>query len=475
LTSLVPPPVLFEGRLWTGEEIARLARAWRRDLFDVLSEVEEPVATVVVNRPEGIALFFALSSFHSPVIVLPPEPSEWHSSPPIPPGTRLFLPTAVAAAQRAADPLGLDVVVVEDASQLSDPSGDVAFLTAPGVVLFTSGSTDHPKPVYRRMAQVLAVAGDLMLAARAAAGSRITSALPIARPFGFNTALMAATVSGSQLALQDRFDPHALLELFATGHYHYWTGTPAMADLLSRAAPRGWRSARPPMCLVAGGVSARLADQFEERVGAPLRQVYGSTEVGTITADVRNGGRRGTSGHPLPGTRLHIGDNPQAAAPPGVSGRIWIEAPRYLMQGYGYPPNVEPREEVDGWWPTPDLGHMDESGRLTVDGRVDDCFRTNAGQLVNTSTVSQIAEELSGVTCAAAVPVSTTNGPALGLLAESHEGTVVADLRRHLARALPAWAQPHVVSTTRALPRLPSGKVDRRTCIALLEDVLSGR
>jgi len=471
-TSLVPPPVLFEGRLWTSGEIGRLALAWRRDLSPALSAVQTPVATAMVNTPQSIALFFALSSFQAPVILLPPEPSEWRSSPPIPPGTRLYLTSTLAGVVRTAEGLDLDAAVLAEPGRLSHPSGDALFLTAPGVVLFTSGSTGRPKPVYKRMAQVLAMAGDLMLAA--GPGSGIASALPIARAFGFNTALMAATVTGSRLALQERFNPRAMLDLFGTGQYHFWSGALGMADLLSRAAPPAWKAGRPapPACFVGGPAPDHLADRFEERIGASLRQIYGATEVGTITADVRNGGQRGSVGHPLAGTRIHIGDDPRAAAPTGATGRIWIAAPRYLMQGYGFPPNVEPREEVDGWWPTPDVGYVDDGGRLTVAGRVDDCFRTNAGQLVNTSTVSQMVEELPGVGSAVAVPVSTGNGLALGLLVESRE--TAADLRRHLARNLPVWAQPHVVSMTAALPRLSSGKIDRLTCIALLEDVLSG-
>ena len=105
-------------------------------------------------------------------------------------------------------------------------------------------------------------------------------------------------------------------------------------------------------------------------------------------------------------------------------------------------------------------------------GRLDDCFRTNAGHLMNPAAVGAALETYPGVTDVAAVPLPTAKGPVLGVLVQGVEALRVGDLRRHLARALPAWAQPSVLETTDALPRLPSGKMDRRACIESLKKTL---
>jgi acyl-CoA synthetase (AMP-forming)/AMP-acid ligase II len=62
----------------------------------------------------------------------------------------------------------------------------------------------------------------------------------------------------------------------------------------------------------------------------------------------------------------------------------------------------------------------------------------------------------------------------LGVLVEGAGSVSASSLRQHLARALPAWSQPRVVETTAALPRLASGRTDRRACIAILEQSLGG-
>jgi acyl-CoA synthetase (AMP-forming)/AMP-acid ligase II len=107
-------------------------------------------------------------------------------------------------------------------------------MAAPGFVFFTSGSTGTPRPVYRTAAQ-LVEAGRLPTAAVGfPARGGLIGAVPLDRTFGMHHGLMAATVLRRPLALLARMQPHALLALFASGDYHYWAGTPVMADVLSR-------------------------------------------------------------------------------------------------------------------------------------------------------------------------------------------------------------------------------------------------
>lgn len=474
-SHLTPPPILFQGRNWSSSELVEMALGWREVLHEEFSAAAAPIAMVMVNRPEAVALFFALSSFPAPLIFLPPEPVEWQSAPPIPTGTRLVLLPGLAELTSAAEQLGLRAMLLRDQSGPRSAPRPTHFLTLPGIVLFTSGSTSRPTPVYRRTARVLAAASDLMSVVGPAPGLGIVAGLPIARALGFNQGLMAATVLGAPLALLERFDPHAVLALFGSGQYQYWAGTPTMADLLSRS-PTSWRGTHraAPICVVAGRIPAPLARRFKERIGVPLRQVYGSTEAAAITVDAgaSNEVRSDTAGRPLRDVEIRIGDDPRAPYQAGTAGRIWLSSAEYLMEGYGFPPNVDPLESVSGWWPTPDIGQVDEAGYLTVVGRLDDCFRTNAGQLVNPAAVSAALEAWPGVVDSVAVPLSTPQGPVLGVLVESGEKLDVGDLRRHLAGALPAWAQPNVLDTTRALPRLSNGRTDRQVCIAILQRAL---
>jgi long-chain acyl-CoA synthetase len=429
---------------------------------------------VMSNHPESVALFFALSSVSAPLALLPPDLEPWRSAPALPGQTRLVLLDRQRALEARARSLGVDTTVLAAAPPAAS-TADARFMTTPGLVLFTSGSTGRPRPLYRSTAALLNVARTLVATLGLRPGAGVITSLPLARAFGLNHGLMAAGVLRSPLALLDRFDHTALLRLFASREYGYWVGTPMMADVLGRCPLAGAHPA-PPVCLIGGRLSADVVRRFRRRFGVSLRQGYGTTETGSIAVDSAPDAevRSDTSGRPLPGVAVRIGDDPRAPVDAGTPGRIWLSAREYMMNGYGFPPDLEPAPMVAGWWASPDLGILDADGYLTVCGRLDDCFRTNAGHLVNPALVAQALEQYPGVVDAAVVPLPGRAGPVLGVLVESAERLSVSTLRGHLARSVPAWCQPRVIESTVTLPRLASGRIDRRTCIAILEQALAG-
>jgi acyl-CoA synthetase (AMP-forming)/AMP-acid ligase II len=466
--AVAPPPIVFRGRTWSGAEVGELARCWRAALDAREPEpATAPIAMVMVNQPEAVALFFALSAGRAPVILLPPEPRSWRTDPPVPAGTRLVLPSSLARLVPEAERAGLRVILLPSPDER--PTGpEVDFMSCPGLVFLTSGSTGLPRPVYRRAETLLAASTALTAAIGFPPRGGVIAALPLDRSYGMNTCLMAATVLGRPLGLLERFDHNALLALFATGEYHLWAGSPVMADVLGRA-PGASTHPAPPMCIFAGRLPAPVCDAFRTRFGVELRQVYGTTETLTVTADLGpHPVRSDTAGRPLPGVTVRVGERPGRPLPPEALGRVWISSP-WLMVGYGYTADDARDNCVDGWWPSPDGGYFDESGALMLSGRLDDCIRTGAGQLVNPGQVAAVVESVPGVTDAAVVPVEAAAGTALGVLVQCAPDLDGNDVRRALAQALPPWAQPRALKLVRALPRLPSGRTDRRACIQILQ------
>jgi acyl-CoA synthetase (AMP-forming)/AMP-acid ligase II len=417
----------------------------------------------MANHPQAVALLFALSCFSVPVVLLPSALRGWQSVPAVPAGTPLFLPPALGQLAAEGERLGLRPHLLSEPGRAGS-AGPPSFMAAPGFVFFTSGSTGTPRPVYRTAAQ-LVEAGRLPTAAVGfPARGGLIGALPFDRTFGMHHRLMAATVLRR---------PLALLALFASGDYHYWAGTPVMADVLSRcplpgAAPRPHPA--PPICVISGRLSGPVCEAFRARFGVPLRQLYGTTETGAVTMDAARADlvRPGTAGRPLPGVRVRIGDDPRTPLPAGTPGRVWVSSPG-CTPGYGFPPDLEPPPSIGEWWASPDVGELDDDGYLTLAGRMDDCFRTGAGHIVSTATIASALETHPRIVEAVVVPIGPATEPVLAALIECVGALDMDEVREQLARMLPPWSQPRVLAQVHALPRLPSGKPDRLACIARLE------
>jgi acyl-CoA synthetase (AMP-forming)/AMP-acid ligase II len=474
MTVILPPPIVFQGQRWSTEALTGMAVGLRRALGGERRRSTRRLAMVMANRPESIALFFALSSFSVPLVLLPPDMKPWQSDPPLPRDTLLVLLESERDLEASARALDVPIAVIAEPEPPGGSPDAPAFMTMPGVVLFTSGSTGRPRPVYRSTRGLVDVSRALLHAFGLRPGDGVITTLPLARAFGLNHGLMAAAALGSPLALFDHFEHNGLLRLFGSGGYRYWAGTPMMADVLGRTRLSGTHPA-PPVCVIGGRVSSEIARRFLERFGVPLRQCYGTTETGSIAVDGAPSEhvRSDTAGRPLAGVDVRIGDDPRVPLHAGHAGRIWLSTPAYMMDGYGFPPDLHPPETVAGWWGTPDVGAMDDRGALVVSGRLDDCFRTNAGHLVDPASVAAALDGYPSVIDTAVVPLATLTGPALGVLIESTAPLRMTDVRGHLARSLPVWSRPRVIETISALPRLSNGRIDRRACIAVLEKALS--
>jgi acyl-coenzyme A synthetase/AMP-(fatty) acid ligase len=462
---------VFDGRRWSSEEVAAISAAWLDLLPAAIPRTAGLTAMAMSNHPEAVALFFALSCLPLPVIVYPADPRAWRSSPPVPAGTPLFLPPSLADLASEAEGVGLRAHVLPTPRSAPAAASAPSFLACPGFVNFTSGSTGLPKPVYISTRSFLVQTAAIIEACKLASDCAVAGSLQLSTHYGLGQALFLPTVLGSTLGLLERFDPRALLALFASGAYGYWAGTPLMAELLTRVPPSDLDPMVPPICHIsAGKLSVRTFHAFAARFGVKLRPNYGQTECGFITVDTSPDEeiRPECVGRASPGVEVRIGDDPLDPLPPGRLGRVWFRCPWY-MEGYGFPPELAPRGGREGWWSTADVGVLDDAGYLALAGRADDCFKTSSGYLVNPGEIVQALTSHPGVTEVVVIAVRGASGSEVGVLVEA-EGGLEADRLRAIAdRMLPAWLQPKVLVVTDRLPRLAGGKADRKACHAILQ------
>lgn len=469
--SASPPSIVFKGRSWPSEELAAIAAGWLDFVHSSTPPAAEMTALPLANHVDAIALFFALSTLSRPVVILPPDPRAWQSQPPLPAETPIFLPPSLAALAGKGDVLGLRTFVLPDPRPPGSATpGPAPFLTSPGFVNFTSGSTGLPQPVFIRTRSFVRQTEAIVEACGLSSAHAVVASLPLSTHYGFGQALLLPTLLGSVLGLVERFDHRSMLRLLASGTYAYWAATPLMADALARAPLSGPVPAAPSICHIsAGRLSVRVFQAFRDRFGIALRPNYGQTENGFITVNTAPDDQidPGDVGRPAPGIELRVADDPADPYPAGRLGRVWFRSPWY-MEGYGFPPRLAPREQRGGWWPTRDVGSLNAAGSLTLAGRIDDCFKTASGYLVNPGEITNVLMSHPAVSDVVILPLASSAGADIGALVESDGAVDLDTLHAAVARTLPPWLHPQRLAVTEKLPRLTGGKPDRAACRALM-------
>jgi non-ribosomal peptide synthetase component F len=236
MSVLTMPRVLARGRWWSADELDAIAWRWRAAAREALGDEARLVAAALPATPEGVALFVALSCLPSPLIALGPDPRFWRTEPGVPAGTPLALTPSMAHLVPEARERGLAPFVLPEPAGSRGAGAPVVPLQGPGVVVFTSGSTDLPKPVFHPMTTLRrwVTARSLLLGLGPGAGTLIGVSLASAQGLNF---LVASILLGGPLGLLDPLDHRAALEALARPEFECWRATPHFADVLY-AAPR---------------------------------------------------------------------------------------------------------------------------------------------------------------------------------------------------------------------------------------------
>jgi long-chain acyl-CoA synthetase len=262
-------------------------------------------------------------------------------------------------------------------------------------LIFTSGTTGTPKGVM--------VAHDNLLATMAAINRvippldhRVVSLLPLSHLFEQAIGLIYALSVGADILYVRSRNPRVLFEALRAHRVTSMIVVPQVLDLfwsaIEREADRSGRRAsfdrlrrvarrlpyrarrllfRSVHRRLGGGLSLFVSSgaflppalqQAWEDLGIVVVQGYGSSENGFGTCTTPQDHGLGTVGRAMPPVELRVADD----------GEVLFRGPT-LFKGYWRDPEATARTiDVDGWYHTGDIGHLDPDGRLILSGRTKD-------------------------------------------------------------------------------------------------------
>ncbi|MCX8085844.1 MAG: AMP-binding protein [Rhodocyclaceae bacterium] len=299
------------------------------------------------------------------------------------------------------------------------------------LILATSGSSGAPKAVrlgWRSLAAAARLAGRHF---ELGPGDAWLVCLPLY--FIGGAVIPFRTLrAGATAVVLEGFEAAAVAEALADWRISHVSLVPAMLARLLEAGLRPPPTLR--LALIGGAaLDPALAARARE-AGWPIRLSYGMTET-CATALV--------DGRPLAGVRLRLA--------PG--GALEIASPARMAGYLG-------EADCGEWFTTSDLARFEADGRVTILGRADEMLVTGGANVHPLEVEAQLS------TCPGVAEAAVTGlpDPVWGdLLACAYVGeTDEAALEAWCRQTLPAARRPRRFLRVSQLPRLPSGKLDRR-------------
>jgi acyl-CoA synthetase (AMP-forming)/AMP-acid ligase II len=444
-------------RAWSGDELLARANSAASWLAGTGSPEGRPIPVLLQASPKTFALILAGAATRRPLAPLSP----WWSVPDLVHCVRrlgasclVTEPDFEATATAVTRELCIDTRIIGDLPGRVDPPLPTPHSEDAAVVLHTTGTAGHPRPVafrHDRLARRCELNANLL---RLGPGSVFATVSPIHRLAGLGTIMVAMAAGATYVATPQSGSP-TLRDLDSLAVTHALL-SPMLISALLRDSAVPLRNLQVVQYGTAPVHAPALRAAMTQRPDVSFIRLYGQVEGSPISwlspEDHRLAGAGRSellrsAGRAVPGTEIRIGH-------PDRSGLGEVTA----QAGHLFAPSP------DGWLRTGDLGRLDNDGYLYLAGRRGDTIAWG-GHNVHPLEVESRLVEHPGINAAA---VTRLHDSRLGevikafvVLADPDNPPSRDELRATASAAFPGAEMPLQWEFVPSLPRSADGQLLR--------------
>jgi acyl-CoA synthetase (AMP-forming)/AMP-acid ligase II len=425
------------GATWTWAQLnnasATLAYNLSRDL--------PPQSVVLIsshNSPEFAAAFLGVLRAGLKVFPLPPTLTE---------------PERMQYSQACNARRTLSMESVSQLQHSPAPAGH-RDIDGASLLLLSSGTTGRPRIVSRSAKSIDAVSKTMCKVVGFDHRDQVLAIVPLCHSYGLEHGLLAPIFSGAQTHISDGFDLSVIQAELRRG-ITILPGVPFMFESLARSPQVEKNTIR--RAYSAGGIlPLPVAKSFAENFGVSIGQIYGTTEVGSVTFSdpAAPWFNPASVGRPFEGAQIRIDTETTEVA---------IRAPS-MLESYADRQSTESSVTPDGFFLTGDMGSLDPHGNLVLSGRLKLLIEIG-GLKVNPLEVESVLSNHPLVEHCVVVPMrlsgTVTRLKALVMSRSGHAAPPAGELRQFVKERLASYKVPRVFEFRDQLPRSATGKILR--------------
>lgn len=347
--------------------------------------------------------------------------------------------------------------------------------SAPALLMYTSGSTGHPKGMlhaHRVLDAYMPTARLFYNLSMDEAGSVFWTPADWAWVGGLLDLVLPAWAHGQTVvSWNGRFEPERCFSLMERhGVTHSFMTPTALKRLAETKHPKHhWQICLRYMCSGGESLPGEVVRWCEQQLEATCNEFYGLTEFNHLVGNCRAiyEVRPGSMGKVYPAHEIRLVDDEGNEVPRGEVGEIVASvADPTLFLGYWGQPGIPDSLRLGGHVRTRDLARMDEEGYIWYQGRNDDLIKSSGYRIGPAEVEDTLLKHAEVAEAAVVASPDPERGAIVKAFVRLKDGATPSDelirsLQSLVKHDLAAYKYPREIEFVDSFPLTSSGKIRR--------------